>query len=176
MNNIKKIFDYIEKSNTVTIGYDSINEENTKLFLDNTLEISNYEPPFMELYRDYKISQVLDTDIDVKYVEKYLHLDINKTIIEKKNKFTLSKPGISTNLMVSQELSRLIEKIRLYCLDNKKKIIFTTPIYNSIHNNGFNLIGGTSLVYYTDLVLTISDNKININKNRFGQNFEIILK
>lgn len=48
------------------------------------------------------------------------------------------------------------------------KVIITSPLYNNLKGGGWEIKGGSSLMYTANLSFHITKNEIKITKNRFG--------
>lgn len=176
MLSYQDILNLIKGSDITLVGYtfecERIKDELISNF--NYIEIEEIDSSFSfkSFLRDLKLKSILYNSKSVKYPE-YILLDINNIrLVDKLEGRQKVIKSVVENL-----------KSQLYTeysdLNPQFKIILTTSMYRSGINSESrdinNFSSGSQPLYFSDLVLTIFNNKITIIKNRFGNNGDEIV-
>jgi hypothetical protein len=179
MKTLNDLFDLIKQSDVTLIGYTFQNERMKDELISNFnyIEVGQIDSSFSfrSFLRDLKLKSILEND-SVKYPD-YILLDTNN--IPFKNNDALYGRQKFLKTLVEDLRSQLYTDCSGFPGKPQFKIILTTSLYrsgvNSEGNDIKNFSGGSSPLYVSDLVFTISDNKIKVIKNRFGMDGDEIL-
>ena len=181
MKNIKNLFELIRKSDVTTIGYTFQNERIKDELISNFnyIDVGQINSSFSlrSFLRDLKLKSILETGEVVKKPD-YILLDIGN--IPFKNNDALYGRQKFIRSFVEDLRSQIYTDCSGFPGKPQFKIILTTSLYKSGRNSGGNDInnfsgGSGSALYVSDLVFTISDDKIKVIKNRFGMDGDEIL-
>lgn len=164
MKSIEDLFDLINQSCVTLIGYTFKDEREKDDLISNFnyIEIEKIDQSFSlkSFIRDIKINSLI-SDNEFKYPE-YILLDINN-IITTESRFGRARI-----------IRDIIEKLRYEIYEPQIQLILTSPVYKN-SNSELSFNSGNSPLYISDLAFTISDGKIMLQKNRFGENGEEII-
>lgn len=166
MPKFKPIEDLIKQSNFTVIGYLSESEsvKNELLESINPTNVGEFNQ-FFNLRPKVRESKInLIEGISNNYSE-YFHFDIMdfREYIYKDPKLG----QISANSMdKAKEIRYFCQNLYQMSVEMGIKVIITSPMYNG--QSGWELKGGNSLMYNTNLALHIAKDEIKITKNRYG--------
>ncbi len=180
MKTLNDLFDLVKQSDVTLIGYtfqdEKIKDELISNF--NYVDVGQIDSSFSfkSFLRDLKLQSILETGEVVKKPD-YILLDIGNIPI--KNNDALYGRQRLIRTFVEDLRSQIYKDCSGFPAKTQFKIILTTSIYrsgtNSDGNDINNFSGGNSPLYVSDLVFTISDDKIKVLKNRFGMDGDEIL-
>jgi hypothetical protein len=177
MENIDYLYDLISKTETTLIGYRFSDERIKDEIISNLggtkkIDLSS-SFSVKSILRDMKIDQVLNEEEKIDYLLLDIN-DIRNSYIEQR-KFTnedINRAGIIKNTIY--DIRDCLRDSRNGKDINDIKLILTCPLQSNGLNRDNNMIdafmGGSTPLYYSDLVVVISqqsDNKvIQVIKNR----------
>jgi hypothetical protein len=185
MENIDYLYDLISKTETTLIGYRFSDERIKDEIISNiggTKKIDLSSSFSMKsILRDMKIDQVLNEEEKIDYLLLDIN-DIRNSYIEQR-KFTnedINRAGIIKNTIY--DIRDCLRDSRNGKDINDIKLILTCPLQSNGLNRDNNMIdafmGGSTPLYYSDLVVVISqqsDNKvIQVIKNRESSSHKTI--
>jgi len=180
MNSVEDLFDLVKQSDVTLIGYTFRNEKIKDELISNFnyIEVGQIDSSFSlrSFLRNLKLNSILEND-SVKKPD-YILLDIGN--IPFKNNDALYGRQKFIRSFVEDLRSQIYTDCSGFPGKPQFKIILTTSLYKSGRNSGGNDInnfsgGSGSALYVSDLVFTISDDKIKVIKNRFGMDGDEIL-
>jgi hypothetical protein len=179
MKSLNDLFDLIKQSDVTLIGYTFQDEKIKDELISNFNYIDVVEIDssfsFKSFLRDLKLKSILETGEFVKNPD-YILLDIGNIPIKNNDALYGRQKFIKT--FVEDLRSQIYTDCSECPAKPQFKIILTTSLYKSgIKSDGDikNFSGGSGSLYVSDLVFTISDNKIKVIKNRFGIDGDEIL-
>ena len=180
MKKLNDLFDLVKQSDVTLIGYTFQNERIKDELISNFnyVDVGKIDSSFSfrSFLRDLKLNSILETGEVVKNPD-YILLDIGNIPLKNNNALYGRQQFIKT--FVEDLSSQLYTDCSGFPGKPQFKIILTTPLYmsgmNSDGNEIKNFSGGSGPLYVSDLVFTISDNKIKVIKNRFGMDGDEIL-
>lgn len=180
MKKLNDLFDLVKQSDVTLIGYtfqdEKIKDELISNF--NYIDVGQIDSSFSfkSFLRDLKLKSILETGEVVKKPD-YILLDIGN--IPLKNNDVLYSRAKFIRSFVEDLRSQIYTDCSGFPAKPQFKIILTTSLYRSVVNTDGNDInnfsGGSSPLYVSDLVFTISGSKIKVIKNRFGMEGDEIL-
>jgi hypothetical protein len=179
MNSVEDLFDLIKQSDVTLIGYTFQNERIKDELISNFnyIEVGQIDSSFSlrSFLRNLKLNSILEND-SVKKPD-YILLDIGNIPFKNNDALYGRRKFIQT--FVEDFRSQIYTDCSGFPAKPQFKIILTTSLYrsgmNSDGNDIKNFSGGNSTLYVSDLVFTISDDKIKVIKNRFGIDGDEIL-
>ena len=180
MKTLNDLFDLVKKSDVTLIGY-TFQDEKIKAELIsnfNYIDVGQIDSSFSirSFLRDLKLKSILETGEVLKKPD-YILLDIGNIPI--KNNDALYGRQKFIKSFVEDFRSQIYTDCSGFPGKPQFKIILTTSLYrsgiNSDGNDINNFSGGSAPLYVSDLVFTISDDKIKVIKNRFGMDGDEIL-
>ena len=179
MNSVEDLFDLVKQSDVTLIGYtfqdEKIKDELISNF--NYIDVGQIDSSFSlkSFLRDLKLKSILETGEVVKKPD-YILLDIGNIPIKNNDALYGRQKFIRTFV---EDFSQIYTDCSGFPAKPQFKIILTTSLYrsgmNSDGNDINNFSGGSAPLYVSDLVFTISDDKIKVIKNRFGMDGDEIL-
>jgi hypothetical protein len=185
MENIDYLYDLISKTETTLIGYRFSDERIKDEIISNLggtkkIDLSS-SFSVKSILRDMKIDQVLNEEEKIDYLLLDIN-DIRNSYIEQR-KFTnedINRAGIIKNTIY--DIRDCLRDSRNGKDINDIKLILTCPLQSNGLNRDNNMIdafmGGSTPLYYSDLVVVISqqsDNKvIQVIKNRESSSHKTI--
>jgi hypothetical protein len=180
MNSVEDLFDLVKQSDVTLIGYTFRDEKIKDELISNFNYVDvgqiDWSFSFKSFLRDLKIESILETGEVVKKPD-YILLDIGNIPIKNNDALYGRKKFIQT--FVEDFRSQISTDCSGFPGKPQFKIILTTSLYRSAVNTDGNDInnfsGGSGPLYVSDLVFTISDDKIKVIKNRFGMDGDEIL-
>jgi hypothetical protein len=180
MNSVEDLFDLVKQSDVTLIGYNFQDEKIKDEFISNFnyIDVGEIDSSFSfkSFLRDLKLQSILETGEVVKKPD-YILLDIGN--IPFKNNDVLYSRSKFVRSFVEDFRSQIYTDCSVFPAKPQIKIILTTSLNRSVMNSDGNDIknfsGGNSTLYVSDLVFTISDDKIKVIKNRFGIDGDEIL-
>lgn len=165
------LLNLVKESDFTLIGFKLRHERIKDEFISHfsSIEIDEIGPSFSfkTFVRNSKIESVLETESYIKSPD-FIIINLNNIIIEKES-YTLGRQKVIKNIIsgIKKDLS-----------NTQYKVIFTCYINSSMNsNNGdiANFSSGSLPLYESNLVISISDNKIKVLKNRFGKDGDDIV-
>ncbi len=179
MKKLNDLFDLIKQSDVTLIGYTFQNERIKDELISNFnyIDVGEIDSSFslLSFLRNLKLNSILEND-SVKYPD-YILIDTNN--IPLNNNDALYGRQKFIKYLVEDLRSQLYTDCSGFPGKTQFKIILTTSLYssgmNSDGNDINNFSGGNGSLYVSDLVFTISDNKIKVIKNRFGHDGDEII-
>ena len=185
MENIDYLYDLISKTETTLIGYRFSDERIKDEIISNLggtkkIDLSS-SFSVKSILRDMKIDQVLNEEEKIDYLLLDIN-DIRNSYIEQR-RFTnedINRAGIIKNTIY--DIRDCLRDSRNGKDINDIKLILTCPLQSNGLNRDNNMIdafmGGSTPLYYSDLVVVISqqsDNKvIQVIKNRESSSHKTI--
>jgi hypothetical protein len=177
MKKLNDLFDLVKQSDVTLIGYTFQNERIKDELISNLnyIDVDKIDSSFSlrSFLRNLKLNSILEND-SVKNPD-YILLDIGNIPLKNNDALYGRQQFIKTFV----EIGQLYTDCSGFPGKPQFKIILTTSLYrsgmNSDGNDINNFSGGSSPLYVSDLVFTISDNKIKVIKNRFGMDGDEIL-
>lgn len=166
MESIEYLYDLLNKSNFITIGYTFQDERIKDEFISKLPHMVINEEidssfSFKSIIRDSKLESLLDNKDLI--IPEYIIIDYDK----------VSFPNIDSMARYLR-LKSTLQNLRSVGIENNIKVIFTSPIYRSANED--NIKGGSTPIYISDLVLMLNGSNCIIKKNRFdGDNKTISL-
>lgn len=163
---IEELYNLIEKSNLVLIGYTSQYEKYKDLFISklNPHIVYEFNETFSitQFLRNSKIENVL-SESQIR-TSKYIVIDSSRVIYGKRSDMF----GRSTFFR------KLSEELRLESTKSGLVPIIVSAMYKDISDNDtFNFSGGSGPMYASDLVIKFGDKGIKLIKSRYSGNFEV---
>jgi hypothetical protein len=179
MKSLNDLFDLIKQSDVTLIGYTFQNERIKDELISNFnyIEVGQIDSSFSlrSFLRNLKLNSILEND-SVKKPD-YILLDIGNIPFKNNDALYGRRKFIQT--FVEDFRSQIYTDCSVFPAKPQIKIILTTSLNRSVMNSDGNDInnfsGGNSTLYVSDLVFTISDDKIKVIKNRFGIDGDEIL-
>jgi len=179
MKSLNDLFDLVKQSDVTLIGYTFRNERIKDELISNFnyIEVGQIDSSFSlrSFLRNLKLNSILEND-SVKKPD-YILLDIGNIPFKNNDALYGRRKFIQT--FVEDFRSQIYTDCSGFPAKPQFKIILTTSLYrsgmNSDGNDIKNFSGGNSTLYVSDLVFTISDDKIKVIKNRFGIDGDEIL-
>ncbi len=174
MKTLNDLFDLIKQSDVTLIGYtfqdEKIKDELISNF--NYIDVGQIDSSFSfkSFLRDLKLKLILETGVKKP---DYILLDIGNIPLKNNDALYEKKKFIRT--FVEDLRSQIYTDCSGFPAKAEIKIILTTSLYRSGMNSDSNFSGGNYPLYVSDLVFTISDDKIKVIKNRFGIDGDEIL-
>ncbi len=178
MKSLNDLFDLVKQSDVTLIGYtfqdEKIKDELISNF--NYIDVGQIDSSFSlkSFLRDLKLKSILETGVKKP---DYILLDIGNIPI--KNNDALYGRQIFIKTFVEDLGSQIYTDCSGFPAKPQFKIILTTSLYksavNTDGNDSNNFRGGSGPLYVSDLVFTISNDKIKVIKNRFGMEGDEIL-
>ena len=164
MESIEYLYDLLNKSNFITIGYTSQHESLKDEFISKLPSMVINEEidssfSFKSIIRDNKLESLLDNKDLI--IPEYFVIDYDK----------VSFPNID-NMARYLRLKETLENLRYVGIENNIKIIFTSPIYRL--SEDYTIKGGSTPMYIADLVLMLNGGSCIIKKNRFDRDNKTI--
>ena len=164
MESIEYLYDLLNKSNFITIGYTSQHESLKDEFISKLPSMVINEEidssfSFKSIIRDNKLESLLDNKDLI--IPEYFVIDYDK----------VSFPNID-NMARYLRLKETLENLRYVGIENNIKIIFTSPIYRL--SEDYTIKGGSTPMYIADLVLMLNGSSCIIKKNRFDRDNKTI--
>ena len=180
MNSVEDLFDLVKQSDVTLIGYTFRDEKIKDELISNFNYVDvgqiDWSFSFKSFLRDLKINSILETGEVVKKPD-YILLDIGNIPIKNNDALYGRQKFIQT--FVEDFRSQIYTDCSGFPAKPQFKIILTTSLYRSVVNTDGNYInnfsGGSGPLYVSDLVFTISNDKIKVIKNRFGMDGDEIL-
>jgi hypothetical protein len=179
MNSVEDLFDLVKQSDVTLIGYTFRNERIKDELISNFnyVDVGQIDWSFSlrSFLRNLKLNSILEND-SVKKPD-YILLDIGNIPFKNNDALYGRRKFIQT--FVEDFRSQIYTDCSVFPAKPQIKIILTTSLNRSVMNSDGNDIknfsGGNSTLYVSDLVFTISDDKIKVIKNRFGIDGDEIL-
>jgi hypothetical protein len=180
MKPLEDLFDLVKQSDVTLIGYTFQDEKIKDELISNFNYVDvgqiDWSFSFKSFLRDLKINSILETGEVVKKPD-YILLDIGNIPIKNNDALYGRQKFIQT--FVEDFRSQIYTDCSGFPAKPQFKIILTTSLYrsgmNSDGNDIKNFSGGSAPLYVSDLVFTISNDKIKVIKNRFGMDGDEIL-
>lgn len=163
---IGELYNLIEKSNLVLIGYTSQYERQKDAFISklnpHLVDEVNSSFSIIQFLRDRKIDSVLsESEIHSKYVV------IDSTCVkcsEGNEDVLFEKPKF---------FRKLSETLRLESTKFGFTPIIVSPMYRDLGSDEFNFSGGSGPMYASDLVIRFGEKGIKLIKSRYSGIFEV---
>lgn len=174
---MKEIIDKILESRISVISYSTSHESHAvsiinmipnriDIGINNPISSSEIKNFFNTLSykRDYKINYLLGNNV------QYIVVNIPNILFDdddQSDKVYIKKSGFYKSI-----------ETMVYQMNNTEsnlnyRLIYLTNTYNSLsNNNNFNIIGGLSIIYSSNFVISIRENILKVIKDRNGVNKE----
>jgi hypothetical protein len=172
---MKEIIDNILESRISVIAYSSSHESHAMSIINmipNRIDIgvndvissSDIQNFFNTLSykRDYKINYLLGNNV------QYIVVNIPNILFDDDDQ---SDKVYMKKSVFYKGIETMVYQMNNTESDLNYRLIYLTNTYNSPHKN-FNIIGGTSIIYSSDFVLSIRENILKVIKDRNGANKE----
>jgi hypothetical protein len=177
MKPLNDLFDLVKQSDVTLIGYTFRNEKIKDELISNFnyIDVGQIDSSFSfkSFLRDLKLKSILETGVKKP---DYILLDIGNIPLKNNDALYGRQKFIRTFV---EDFSQIYTDYSGFPAKPQFKIILTTSLYrsgmNSDGNDINNFSGGSAPLYVSDLVFTISNDKIKVIKNRFGMDGDEIL-
>ena len=177
MKPLNDLFDLVKQSDVTLIGYTTQDEKIKDELISNFnyIDVGQIDSSFSfkSFLRDLKLKSILETGVKKP---DYILLDIGNIPLKNNDALYGRQKFIRTFV---EDFSQIYTDYSGFPAKPQFKIILTTSLYrsgmNSDGNDINNFSGGSAPLYVSDLVFTISNDKIKVIKNRFGMDGDEIL-
>lgn len=164
MDSIEYLYDLLNKSDFITIGYTFQDERIKDEFISKLPHMvindeidSSFS--FKSIIRDSKLESLIDNKDLI--IPKYFVIDWDK----------VSFPNIDNTTRYFR-LKSTLQNLRSTAIESNIKVIFTSPICRSPDEDSIK--GGSTPMYIADLVLMLNGGNCIIKKNRFDRDNKTI--
>lgn len=167
MSKFQPINELLDKSNFTVIGYLSESEYLKNELLDDIKAIKIGEfGQFFDLRSKIRESKINFIEGGSNKYSGYFHFDIMNF---RESIYKDPKLQNVNNFNKAKEIRHFSENLYRMSVEHGVKVIITSPLYNNLNNGGgWEIKGGSSLMYTANLSFHITKNEIKITKNRFG--------